>query len=245
MIQHMREDPSRTEAQNALVSCNKPVRVKLKDPRDPAAWTRPCCFARLAFAPDAIVLADAPPAHSLHLLLCRLCWQTPAPPQSLHWLLLRACWQMLAPSRAPRAPSAWTRPCLLSVGGRPSAAPRGLVRGSSSSEPCIKSVGAGAAGCAGSSSGESRQYCQLQKGLEGGKEELSFLPSFSFLHGFVRESVKEVLPCLPATLCSRIIVSSTFAPFCLHCRSRITEVPSHAPFEFAKRCCSSTQRMGA
>ena len=154
-----------------------------------------------------------------------------APPHSLHWLLLRACWQMLAPSRAPRDPPAWTRPCLLSVGGRPSAAPRGLVRGSSSSEPCIKSVGAGAAGCAGSSSGESTASCQL----------LFFPCLLLAFYGFVRESVKEVLPCLPATLCSRIIVSSTFAPFCLHCRSRITEVPSHAPFEFAKRCYSSTQ----
>ena len=69
MIQHMREDPSRTEAQNALVSCNKPVRVKLKDPRDPAAWTRPCCFARLAFAPDAIVLANAA-SSALPFLYC-------------------------------------------------------------------------------------------------------------------------------------------------------------------------------
>ena len=48
-----------------------------------------------------------------------------------------------------------------------------------------------------------------------------------------------VVPCLPATLCSLIIVSSIFAPFCSHCRSRITEVLSHEHFESAQRCYSS------
>ena len=37
------------------------------------------------------------PPHSLHLLLCRWCWQMLAPPHSLHLLLCRWCWQRLDP----------------------------------------------------------------------------------------------------------------------------------------------------
>ena len=76
------------EARMLLRTAQHRLPRALADARAPAV---------LADAPAAVMLADA--SQSLHLSLCRLCWQMLVPPQSLQLLLWRLCWQMLAPGR--------------------------------------------------------------------------------------------------------------------------------------------------